>query len=100
MGMSNAVQMWGVVAVYLLACIGAGFITARKAKTVNAEDYFTSKNQLPPLAVAFSLVGTAMSGATFLGVPGQAYTKGWPIVFGICMTSGMVGVLLANLLLA
>lgn len=100
MGMSNAVQMWGVVAVYLLACIGAGFITARKAKTVNAEDYFTSKNQLPPLAVAFSLVGTAMSGAMFLGVPGQAYTKGWPIVFGICMTSGMVGVLLANLLLA
>lgn len=43
MGMSNAVQMWGVVAVYLLACIGAGFITARKAKTANAEDYFTSK---------------------------------------------------------
>ena len=41
-----------------------------------------------------------MSGAMFLGVPGQAYTKGWPIVFGICMTSGMVGVLLANLLLA
>ena len=100
MGMSNAAQMWGVVAVYLLACIGAGFITARKAKTANAEDYFTSKNQLPPLAVAFSLVGTAMSGAMFLGVPGQAYTKGWPIVFGICMTSGMVGVLLANLLLA
>lgn len=42
--MSNAAQMWGVVAVYLLACIGAGFITAKKAKTANAEDYFTSKN--------------------------------------------------------
>lgn len=98
--MANSIQMWSVVIIYLLACIAAGMITARKAKSANAEDYYTSKNQLPPLAVAFSLVGTAMSGAMFLGVPGQAYTKGWPIVFGICMTSGMVGVLLANLLLA
>ena len=98
--MSDNIQMWGVVVVYMVACVAAGIITARKMKSSSAEDYFTSKNQLPPLAVAFSLVGTAMSGAMFLGVPGQAYTMGWPIVFAICMTSGMVGVLLANLLLA
>lgn len=98
--MAGSIQMWAVIIVYLVACIGAGYITARRAKTSSAEDYFTSKNQLPPMAVAFSLVGTAVSGAMFLGIPGNGYAYGWPAVFALAFTSGMIGVPLSNLLLA
>lgn len=95
--MSASLQMWMVIVVYLAGCVAAGLLISRKEKNKSAEEYFTSKNSLPPLAVAFSLVGTTCSGALFMGVPGRAYNVGWPITFAIATVSGLVGIVMVNL---
>lgn len=97
--MTDSMQMWLVVIIYLAGCVIAGILISRKKKSETAESYFTSKNSLPPLVVAFSLVGTTCSGALFMGVPGRAYDVGWPIIMAVATVSGLVGLVMANLFL-
>ena len=67
---------WLVIAGYfaLLAGTGTYFAWRAKAKGVgSANDYFTGGHTMPVWAVAFSILATAQSAATFTGVPQQAY---------------------------
>jgi len=67
---------WVVIAAYfvVLAGTGAYFAWRAKAKGVgSANDYFTGGHTMPVWAVAFSILATAQSAATFTGVPQQAY---------------------------
>ena len=97
--MSNNTIMWIVVAVYLAATIIVGYISSQKIKNADMSDYFVSKNSLPPIAVAFAIVATCMSGGMFVGMPAWGYLQGWAPLLCICFTGGMIGVINGNLIL-
>ncbi|MFM9994533.1 MAG: sodium:solute symporter family transporter [Phycisphaerales bacterium] len=59
---------WGVFAGYFALLIGAGVWFARRRVTSD-RDYFLAGRTMPAWAVAVSLLGTAQSGATFIGGP-------------------------------
>lgn len=70
---------WLVIAAYfaLLAGTGAYFAWRAKRKGVaSANEYFTGDHTMPVWAVAFSILATAQSAATFTGVPEQSYRGG------------------------
>ena len=97
--MSDSFKMWLVIVVYMGLTILVGYITSRKSKSGDIDDYFVSKHSLPPIAVAFSIVATCMSGGMFIGMPGWGYTQGWSILICVCFCGGMIGVILGNLVL-
>ncbi len=63
---------WLVLAVYFAALIAAG-VWANLRKATTTEDYFLASRSMPVWAVAFSIVSTAQSAATYVGVPAASY---------------------------
>lgn len=63
---------WLVLAAYLALLIGTGvFFSLRQAR--NTDEYFLGGHKMPVWAVAFSILATAQSAATFAGVPELSY---------------------------
>jgi solute:Na+ symporter, SSS family len=62
---------WVVVGAYMALMAVIGTLAARR-KT-DAEGYFLAERQMPMFAVALSLVATALSVATFVGAPQEAF---------------------------
>lgn len=71
---SNGFQWadWAVLAAYFFLLIGTGAYFAARAKR-NTTDYFLGGRSMPVWAVAISMLATAQSAATFVGVPEAAY---------------------------
>jgi Na+/proline symporter len=86
---------WAVLAGYLLLLAGAGWWWARRAARSEA-DYFYASRSIPPWAIAISLIATAQSAATFLGVPSAAYAGSYSYILG--NLSYIVGGVLASVL--
>lgn len=63
---------WAVLAAYFFLLIGTGAYFAARAKR-NTTDYFLGGRTMPVWAVAISMLATAQSAATFVGVPEAAY---------------------------
>lgn len=64
---------WVVLAVYFVVLIGIGaFFALRRAKTT--DEYFLANRSMPAWAVAFSILATTQSAATFVGVPEQSFS--------------------------
>ena len=68
-----------IVAVYLALLTGIGFWIGRGNRTVS--DYLLGDRSLPWWAVLGSIVATETSTATFLSVPGMAFTEGGNLQF-------------------
>ena len=63
-----------VISVYFLALILIGYYTSRKIKV---DDFFTGNRSSPWYLVAFGMIGTSLSGVTFISVPGEVGLKGF-----------------------
>jgi SSS family transporter len=62
---------WIVLAGYLALVVGGGVWLARAPK--DSRDFFVGHGQMPGWAVALSVLASALSVATYLGAPAEAY---------------------------
>jgi len=69
---------WIWVVVFLLIFIGIGAYAMRKTKT--EEDFAVARGAYGPFVLAFAFAATIASGATFMSLPGMAYSKGFAAV--------------------
>ena len=54
----------------------------------NSETFFTANRNSPWYLVAFGMIGTSLSGVTFISIPGEVGNSGWtylPLVIGNCI---------------
>jgi SSS family solute:Na+ symporter len=65
---------WGVFVGYFLILLLSSWWLSRHPITTT-RDYFLGGNRLPMVAVAFSILATSQSAATFLGGPDYSYSK-------------------------
>src|SRR5262245_3416437 len=63
---------WLVVGGYLLLLLVSGVLLARREPS-GADEYFLAGRRMPAWAVAFSIVASTLSVATFIGAPEQSY---------------------------
>ena len=84
---------WAWVAVFLALFIGIGVWGMRK--TSNDEDFAVARGGYGPVTLAFAFAATIASGATFMSLPGMAYSKGfaslwYPATYPIAIYVGMI----------
>lgn len=63
---------WIVLGGYFALLIGSGVWFSRR-KVADTQDYFLANRSMPTWAVALSILATAQSAATFVGVPQSSY---------------------------
>lgn len=63
----------GILFGYFAALIIIAWFTSRKA---NTDTFFTGNRQSPWYLVAFGMIGTSLSGVTFISVPGKVHSEG------------------------
>ena len=64
----NPYLVVGIVLGYFSILIVISLLTSRKA---DSQTFFTGNRKSPWYLVAFGMVGTALSGVTFVSVPGE-----------------------------
>jgi SSS family transporter len=62
---------WTIVAAYLVVVVVVGAVAQRRAAA--RDEFFLAGRRMPLAAVAVSVLATALSAATFIGGPQQAY---------------------------
>jgi SSS family transporter len=62
---------WVVLGAYLVLLLVTAALVRSRARDANA--YFVGERNMPVWAVSLSVIATAMSAASFIGVPAQAY---------------------------
>jgi SSS family transporter len=65
---------WAFMLMYLVGMIAFGIFGQRRI--AGGDDYATARGSYGPFVLAIALASTTASGATFLGLPGLAYTHG------------------------
>ena len=76
---------------YFAVLILVGYFTARKS---NSETFFTANRNSPWYLVAFGMIGTQLSGVTFISIPGEVGNSGWTylaLVIGNCIGYIVIG---------
>jgi Na+/proline symporter len=71
-----------LIAGYFVVLVIIALLTSRKA---TSESFFVANRNAPWYMVAFAMIGTSLSGVTFVSVPGQVLTGQWSymgMVFG------------------
>lgn len=63
---------WLVLLGYLAVVVVTGVVFSRRGQR-DTEEYFLAGRRMPAWAVACSIVATAISAATFIGLPAQSY---------------------------
>lgn len=81
---------WGVVGLYALGVVGVAVWSSKR--TSADHDPFLAGRKVSPVLVAMSLVATAMSSATFLGVPEQSYK--WDLTYLIGQVAEVAAILI------
>lgn len=84
-----------ILVVYFIALIAISYVTSRGADT---QTFFTANRQSPWYLVAFGMIGSSLSGVTFISVPGNVaktgfgyfqvvigYILGYWIIIGVLM---------------
>lgn len=75
------VGIWGWIWIvaFLFLFVGIGIYGMRKTKT--GEDFMVARSAYGPYLLVFALAATVASGSTFMGIPGLAYSKGFPAIW-------------------
>ena len=60
------------IAAYFLVLLFIAWYTSRNA---NSETFYRGNKQSPWYIVAYGMIGTSLSGVTFMSVPGEVFTK-------------------------
>ena len=63
-----------VIVCFFCMLLGVSYFTS---KNVNNETFFTGNRQSRWYLVAFAMIGTTISGVTFISVPGEVGNSGW-----------------------
>ncbi|MBD5192018.1 MAG: sodium:solute symporter [Bacteroidales bacterium] len=71
---SNALITILTIAGYFLLLLGISYFASRKSDN---STFFTGNRKTPWPLVAFAMIGAAISGVTFVSVPGMVVTKGY-----------------------
>jgi Na+/proline symporter len=67
-----------ILFIVLMCFFGLVFgISYFTSKNVNSETFFTGNRKSPWYVVAFAMIGTTISGVTFISVPGEVGHSGW-----------------------
>ena len=64
----NPILVASLLAGYFLILIFVAYLTGRSATT---DTFFTANRKSPWFVVAFGMIGTTISGVTFISVPGE-----------------------------
>ncbi|MCX6352110.1 MAG: sodium:solute symporter, partial [Bacteroidetes bacterium] len=64
-----------IIIVYFILLLVVGYFTA--AKKGDNSSFFTANRSSPWYLIAFGMIGTSISGVTFISVPGETYVKGF-----------------------
>ena len=70
----NSMIVASVLVCYFLVLILIAYFTSRKA---DSESFFSGNKQSSWYLVAFRMIGTSLSGVTFISVPGAVGGGGW-----------------------
>ena len=73
MATSFASWDWAVLALYFAILFITGVVFAKRRPS-GSQEFFLGGRRMPTWAVAFSILATSLSAATFVGGPQQAYT--------------------------
>ena len=73
-GLAMAILMVVILVVYFFALLGISWFTSRKS---NNQSFFRANQNAPWYIVAFGMIGTSLSGVTFVSVPGTVGSGGW-----------------------
>ena len=82
---------------YFLVLIFIAILTSRGA---TSESFFVANRNAPWYMVAFAMIGTSLSGVTFISVPGNVYGKSWSylaVVLGYVAGYVVIGTVLLPL---
>ena len=86
-----------LIAGYFAVLVIIAVLTSRRA---TSESFFIANRSAPWYMVAFAMIGTSLSGVTFISVPGSVYTKGWSylaVVAGYVVGYVVIGTVLMPL---
>lgn len=86
-----------LIAGYFLLLIGIAALTSRRA---TSESFFIANRAAPWPMVAFAMIGTSLSGVTFVSVPGAVASGGWSymaVVLGYLVGYLVIGTVLLPL---
>ncbi len=74
-------ELWGWIWLlcFVSVVIGLGFYGMTKTRT--EEDFAVARRSYGPVILAFCLASTVASGSTYMGIPGLAYSKGFPAIW-------------------
>ncbi|MBI2498194.1 MAG: sodium:solute symporter, partial [Opitutae bacterium] len=75
---------WLAIAAYFVSLVAIGVYCARRQGSL--DEYFLGRRRFGALVMSISVLGTATSAITFLGVPGFVVARDWSI-----LASGVVG---------
>lgn len=85
---------WLVLGAYAALLVASGIYFSIRQRQRGTEDYFLAGHRMPVWAVAFSILATAQSAATFVGAPESSYRG------DLTYLSANIGGILAAILLA
>jgi SSS family transporter len=91
--MSVIAWSWVLMVLFIGFMIYLGYAGMKKTK--NADDFATARSSYGPIVLGLAVVATTASGSTFMGIPGTAYTSGfpslwYPIIYPIGIYGGML----------
>ena len=92
--MDLAAWSWLFLFVYVGAMLAFGIVGQRRVR--GADDFATARGSYGPVTLSLAFAATTASGATFLGLPGIAYTAGLPAIWSFVLypTGVYLGVLI------
>jgi Na+/proline symporter len=70
---------WVWIAAFLALFVGVGIQGMRKTKT--GDDFAVARSAYGPYILVFAFAATIASGSTFMGIPGLAYSAGFPAIW-------------------
>ncbi len=70
---------WTFLSIYIAMMMYFGLVGMSRVK--GSDDFATARASYGPLFLALAMTATTASGATFLGLPGLAYTSGLPVLW-------------------
>ncbi len=90
----SAFLIISVITAYFIVLLGVSYLTSRGA---DSESFFTGNKKSPWYIVAYGMIGAALSGVTFVSLPGSVLTKGFH--YGEFILGNIVGYLVITFVL-
>ncbi|MCB9201578.1 MAG: sodium:solute symporter [Flavobacteriales bacterium] len=83
-----------IIIVYFLVLLLISYLTSKQS---DSSTFFTGNKKSPWLVVAYGMIGAALSGVTFVSLPGNVYSNGF--YFGQFILGNIVGYLIITFVL-